>query len=93
MSEFPRLCSDAVPIIAPLWANYNLRKQGRVYYRVATDPATLAKAKALIDERNQLSFDDFSPTRSIVVTWDNVVLLRSAFNDKEVNIIVIDNYV
>ena len=86
MSGFPRLSSDAVPIIAPLWADYNFRKRGHVYYRVTADPATLARANELIYESNKISFNDFSPTLGIIVTWADAVLLTRALDDIEVDI-------
>ena len=86
VSEFPRLSSDAVPIIAPLWADYNFRMHGNVYYRATTDPPTLARAKKLIAESNPLNFNDFSPTLGFVVTWASAVLLTRALDNTAVRI-------
>ncbi len=77
VSEFPRESSDDLLLIAPLWADFDLRQGGSISYRVTRDGATLAKAKELIAERNLLSFSGFSPSFCTIVTWEDAVLLRS----------------
>ena len=78
------MSSDAVPIIAPLWADYNFRIYGSIYYRVTTDPHTLARAKELIAGSNPVSFSEFWPTRGIVVTWSDAILLSRTLDAFEV---------
>ena len=80
VSRFPRISSCAVPLIAPLWADYNFRQGGKIYYRVTEDPATLAKAKEVITENN---FSEFSPTLCVIVTWAEATLFtRTLDGDK-----------
>ena len=78
VTAFPRISNDNVPIIAPLWADYNFREIGSVYYRVTEDVATLARAKELIT-KHQNGSDEFSPSLCVVVSWvDAVLLTRSS---------------
>ncbi len=83
VTGFPRTSSDALPIIAPLWADYNFRRRGTVYYRVTDDVSTLARAKELITENNP-SLSGYSPLLCVVVTWSDAVLLTRILDDTEV---------
>ena len=84
VSQFPRVSSDAVPIIAPLWADYNFRQRGNLYYRITENDATLARARQLIAKGNKAGFNEFLPSRCVVVTWVNAVLFARMLDDIEV---------
>ena len=83
VAPFPRLSVSAVPIVAPLWGDYNFRRGGSVVYRLASDNATLERARDLIVERNP-RFSDFSPGLCVIVTWVDAVLLTRAFEGRKV---------
>ncbi len=79
VSGFPRNSNDDVLLIAPLWADFDLRQGGNVYYRVTTDPDTLDLAKQMIAENN--SFSEFSPSCCLIVTWEDAVLLSRSLDE------------
>ena len=83
VTAFPRISSDTVPIIAPLWADYNFRERGNVYYRVTEDTTTLIRAKELITEY-QNGFDEFSPSLCVIVSWVDAALLTRSSNENVV---------
>ena len=84
---------DNIPLIAPLWADYNLRQGGNVYYRVRRDAPTLAKARELIAENTPISYSEFLPSFCTIVTWLNVVLLsRSTVDESRVCCTIINSY-
>ncbi len=83
VSQLPRLSISAVPIIAPLWGDYNFRQGGSVVYRLTDDNATLERARELIVENNP-SFNDFSTSLCVIVTWVDAVLLTRAFDETKV---------
>ena len=83
MSPFPRISSDALPLIAPLWADYNFRKAGNVYYRITRDNATLERARELITEISSLH-SKFSPSECVIVTWVNAELLTRILDNTRV---------
>ena len=63
--EFP---STLVPVIAPLWADFNFRDSGAIYYRVTQDEKTLRKFTDLISDENPI-FRDYHPKECVIVTW------------------------
>ena len=63
--EFP---STLVPVIAPLWADFNFRDSGDIYYRVTQDEKTLRKFTDLISDENPI-FRDYHPKECVIVTW------------------------
>ena len=84
MTQFPRLSRDTVPIISPLWGDYNFRRGGSLVYRVVTDDdATMVKARELIAKTDP-SFSDFSPSLCAIVTWVDAVLLTRVPNENKV---------
>lgn len=70
MTPFP---TSPVPIIAPLWADYDFREAGNVNYRVTEDETTLARVRGLIVKINP-NFSEFSPLLSVIVTWSEATL-------------------
>ena len=60
-----------VPLIAPYWENFDLRRGGNIFYRQTSNTTLLQRV------RNQLqksfpSAGDFSPTRLFIATWERV---------------------
>lgn len=57
-------------MIAPLWADFNFREKGTVYYRVANDSNTLdAIADRIARESISADYTTFKPTEAVIVTW------------------------
>ena len=73
ISAFP---TATVPVIAPLWADFDFRSAGSVYYRVTRDSATTARARDLVIEANP-EFSGFSPSFCVVVTWSQANLFSN----------------
>jgi len=67
--NFP-LSSDQ-KIIAPYWADVDLRGIGNVFYRQTTDPVLIAKANSDIRESFPTS-ENVSISNLLIVTWDSV---------------------
>lgn len=65
ISQFPRTASPSIPLIAPLWADFNFRDAGTLYYRVTTDASIL---DAVVEDRNEI-YGEYRPTMAVVVTW------------------------
>lgn len=66
-SPFP-LSDEFVPIIAPLWADFNFTDSGAVYSRVTSDSDTLDQVVEMITNLNP-SLSDYQPSLAVVVTW------------------------
>ena len=58
-------------IIAPYWADVDLRGAGQVYYRQTTDPALLHRAADQIQAAFPTSQNQ-TITSLLIVTWDSV---------------------
>ena len=81
--DFPRTAGRSVfPMIAPLWADFNFREEGRIFYRVANDNSTLAAIVQRIASHNH-NYKYYAPTEAVIVTWfqsrlfERTVLVRS----------------
>ena len=71
VSAFP---IDSVPLIAPLWGDYDFRQRGSISFRVASDEATLSRVTRIVN------FSDFSPTLCVIITWNDAsIFLTSQF--------------
>jgi len=66
-SALPGLIGDAM--VAPFWADVDLRESGTLYYRESRTADDLRDAKQHIQSYDS---NDFTPTSAVVVTWDNV---------------------
>ena len=67
--NFPRRGVNSIfPMIAPLWADFNFREEGRIFYRVANDNSTLAAIAERIARHNR-NYTDYAPTEAVIVTW------------------------
>ena len=65
-SLFP--LSVLIPILAPLWADFDFRVSGAVYSRVTDDSDTLDQVVGMIAGLNP-ALSDYQPTLAVVVTW------------------------
>ena len=72
-SSFNPSSFSPVPVIAPLWADFDFTVTGTVYYRVSTDEATLARVSRMINDSNP-DFHEFIPSLCAVVTWSEATL-------------------
>ena len=85
ISSFPRRSRPLLPLVAPLWADFNFRDSGSILYRLATDNRTLTVVADIIGDLNG-NYLDFTPTWAVVVTWLQSRLLR---RDADVSFIVL----
>ena len=58
-------------MIAPYWADVDLRRIGCVFYRQTTDPVLLAKANSDIREAFPAS-ENVTILNLLIITWDFV---------------------
>ncbi len=65
------------PIIAPLWADFNFREEGTVYYRVTNDSITLNSIAERIASQNS-GYADYRPSEAVIVTWFQSTLFEVA---------------
>ncbi len=87
VSPFPRTSSPYLPLIAPLWADFNFRDSGIIYYRLATDENTLEAVADVIASLNS-DYSQFTPTLAVVVTWFQSKFLRSEAEVSCVDVII-----
>ena len=64
------------PMIAPLWADFNFRDQGTIYYRVTNDSKTLSEIVERIARHNS-NYAEYVPTEAVIVTWFQSRLFES----------------
>ncbi len=86
VSSFPRKSRPYLPLIAPLWADFNFRDSGTIFYRLATDNSTLDNVASIIGDRTP-NYAEFRPTLAVVVTWLQNKLLRS---EVEVSLVMLN---
>ena len=65
-------------MIAPLWADFNFREVGNVYYRVTTDSNTLNAIAERIANHNS-DYTHYRPTEAVIVTWFQSRLFDESF--------------
>ncbi len=65
------------PIIAPLWADFNFREEGTVYYRVTHDNSTLNSIAQRIASHNS-NYTGYRPSEAVIVTWFLTTLFDGA---------------
>ena len=73
-----------VPVIAPLWSDFDFRDYGNVYHRASQDQTLLDAVASRIHETNP-SYSDFRPTLCLVVTWFRARLSSGSFDNQEVS--------
>ncbi len=76
VSCFPRVSRPYLPLVAPLWADFNFRDSGTIFYRLVSDSGTLDAVADVISNLNS-NYMDFRPTLAVIVTWFQSELLRS----------------
>ena len=79
ISSFP---SSSVPLIAPLWADFDFRSRGNVFYRIAEDETSLVRARETIVRANA-NFTKYYPSLCVIVTWSEATLFN-LFSNNEV---------
>ena len=67
------------PIIAPLWADFDTRTSGSIFYRVTDDPQILQKIISAVTEINSI-YSSYSPQLAFVATWERI----TPFSDSQV---------
>ena len=55
-------------MVAPLWADFNFREEGALYYRVTNDSNTLNAISERIAKQNS-NYAAFEPAEAVIVTW------------------------
>ena len=78
ISTFP---SSTVPLIAPLWADFDFRSRGNVFYRMADDETTLVRARESIVGANA-NFTEYYPSFCVIVTWSEATLFSLVSDDE-----------
>ena len=66
-------------IIAPYWADVDIRGNGIIYYRQTTDPSLLTRATSEIRAAFSLS-QNFMAKHLLIVTWNAVGYFYSQFD-------------
>ena len=80
----PTFATSIIPLVAPLFANFDFRDTGSVYHRVSQDDYILNEAAKRIAAVNQ-DFASYRPTLCVIVTWVQAVLFSSTFQDTQVS--------
>ncbi len=78
------LPSTTAPIIAPLWADYDFRDSGAIYYRISQDMNILSYVASLLSTMNP-GLVTFQPRLCIIVTWSSASLFSYDFLGRPVN--------
>ena len=69
--------SSLEPLIAPLWADFDFRELGSIYYRVTQDPRILTKFSNIVSEKNPNI--NYHPTLCVIMTWDSATFHSNGF--------------
>ena len=69
--------SSLEPLIAPLWADFDFREFGNIYYRVTLDQKTLTKFSKIVSEKNPNI--SYHPTLCVIMTWHSATLYSNNF--------------
>lgn len=67
-----------VPVIAPLWSDFDFREAGFVYYRTSQDEVLLNQVAGKISKRKP-EFSGYHPTLCVIVTWSQTLLFSTEF--------------
>ena len=65
-------------MMAPLWADFNFREEGTIYYRVTNDSEILSEIVERIAMHNS-KYGDYVPTEAVIVTWFQSRLFESTY--------------
>ena len=77
------LLNSAVPMVAPLRTDFDLRDVGFVYHRVTQDDFILDLAARKIASTS-VHFTSYRPTLCVIATWSQAVLFSGAFRNAQV---------
>ncbi len=80
---FPRSSAPLLPLIAPLWSDFNFRETGTLYYRVTNDSTILNRISQEIEILNS-DFTSYQPTQAVIVTW-----FQATSNQNDVDEVII----
>ena len=67
-TPLPRGVPPFIPLIAPLWADFDFRESGNIFYRVSSDNSLLEAIVMAMALENS-AYMDFRPTLAVVITW------------------------
>lgn len=56
------------PMIAPLWADFNFREEGAIFYRVTNDSSVLIEVAKRVANHNS-NYTDYVPREAVIITW------------------------
>ena len=56
------------PMIAPLWADFDFREEGNIFYRATSDTEILRDIADRISFYNS-KYTDYVPKEAIIITW------------------------
>ena len=62
-------------MIAPLWADFNFRNGGTLYYRIEVKQNVLDMISEKLAAQNQ-DYEAYSPTLAVIVTWFESTLFQ-----------------
>ena len=79
LSSFP---FSTVPLIAPLWADFDFRSNGNVFYRIAEEETCLVRAREIIVGANP-NFMEYYPSFCVIVTWSKATMFNM-FSSNEI---------
>ena len=65
-------------IIAPFWADSDIRHRGQVWHRQTTNQTLLSEAMRQVRSAF-VSHMDFEPTHLFIATWDHVTYYQGSF--------------
>ena len=63
-------------MLAPLWADFNFRNGGTLYYRIEPDEYILQVITKKLAKQNP-AYASFHPTVAVVVTWFESTLFQN----------------
>ena len=68
------------PVIAPLWAEFDFRSSGSLYYRTSRDSVLLKMVADIIANENP-ELNGFHPTSCVVITWFQALIFSRRFEE------------
>ena len=73
--SFPRSSGELFAMIAPLWADFNFRNGGTLYYRIEDKQTVLDRISEKLVAQNQ-DYKSYRPTLAVIVTWFESTLFQ-----------------
>ena len=91
--EFPRNVPPYLPLIAPLWADFNFRHSGTIFYRVEDKNVMILEELSLRIATENSNFAEYAPTSALIATWYRSELFRRdltvGYNNKRTDVQVL----